>query len=494
MTSQSNVKKLFGQSSHYVMGTILATVSHLITFPIFTRLFSVADYGILSLITVGISTTVAFSKLGLTSASVRMYEECKAEESSYNLGNYYSTFFLAICASASIVTVLYAIFAYFFSGVIFGSALSGLFLFTSIIVLSRTIKFTLMSFLRAEQKTRLYNVLVVLFAYVGSGLSVVLVLFFIKGLWGFYVGQVIIEGVAVTLLLRYLFKSYKPCIKDFSISLLKEGLKYGVPLVGLEFLNHILSYGDRFFITLFCPPESLGLYSVGYNLSAYVSNVLLVPLLFAVTPLLMQTWTRDGKAATQKFLSSSLRYIALVLFPVFAGFIAVGKELLLLLASSKYSEASIIIPFAAVGIGCFALANFFNSGLIVYKKTNRIFFFSLSAAIINTVLNVVLIPRYNIVGAAVATLVAYGFFLVAIAISSFRLLPYSINYKKIFLYFVSSIIMTFITTLFSSNNLFLSLLVKVIMGVVVYCVVVLILDSEIRCVGLSMLKKWKNRV
>lgn len=478
--SQSNIKKLFGQSSHYVIGTALATFSHLFTFPIFTRIFSVADYGLLSLITVGVSTVLAISKLGLTTSSVRMYEECRTESGLYSLKNYYSTFFFTACVAGCVISTLYAVFVFFFVGILFDSVLSGLFLFSALIVCCKTVNVIFLSFLRAEQRTKLFNAFAVVLAYAGSGVCIFLVLFLIKGLWGFYTGQLIVESTALIILYRHLAKRYRPRMRDFSMPLLRVSLKFGLPLVGLEFLNHILTYGDRFLIKLFCEPEALGIYSVGYNLSSYVSNLMLVPLSFAVTPLLMQTWTRDGKEATQHFLTSTIRYVALVFFPVVAGFIAVGDELLLLLASAKYQDAGIIIPFAVVGVGFFALSNVLNAGLIIHKRTGKILLHSFIAALINVILNMILIPKFNIIGAAIATLISYGFFLVAISISSYSLLPFSIRYGKISLYFVLAVIMAYCTTMITIDNLLLSLLFKILLGVFLYSALVLAFDTEVR--------------
>jgi len=388
---RSNVRKLFAQSSHYAIGTALSLFVHLFTFPVFTRIFSVADYGMLSLITVTISTVLSLSKLGMTTSAVRMYEESHNEDGEFTAGNYYSTFFLTATSTGALISLGYAAFVFFFYDKLFHSPWAGLFLFTSLIICCRTVNAILSSFLRAGQQTKLLNTFNVICAYAGSGLSILLAIFFIKGLWGFYVAQLIVECAALFFLFRYLARRHTLTrFQDFSLPLLKTSLKFGLPLVGLEFLNHILTFGDRFLIQLFCEPDALGIYSVGYNLASYVSNILLVPLSFAVTPVLMETWTREGEEATRLFLGNSTRYVALVFFPVLAGFIAVRGELLLLLASSKYSEAGTIIPFAVVGVGFFALTNVFNAGLIIHKKTGKILLHSFIAAVLNIGLNLIL--------------------------------------------------------------------------------------------------------
>jgi len=485
---RSNVRKLFSQSSHYALGTALSLLSHLVTFPVFTRIFSVADYGILSLITVTISTVLAISKLGMTTSAVRMYEECHAEDGPFTRENYFSTFFLTACATASLISLGYAGFVFFFYEKLFNSPWSGLFLFTSLIVCFQTVSAVLSSFLRAGQQTKLLNSFNVIRSYAGSGLAILLALYIIKGLWGFYTAQLLVEFTALIILFRLTTREYLPRLRDFSLPLLKTSLAFGLPLVGLEFLNHILTFGDRFLIQLFCTPDALGIYSVGYNLASYISNILLVPLSFAVTPVLMETWTRDGREATRQFLGSSTRYVALVFFPVLAGFIAVRDELLLLLASAKYSEAGMIIPFAVVGVGFFALSNVFNAGLIIHKRTGKILLHSFIAAVLNILLNLVLIPKFGIIGAAVATVVAYGYFFGAITRSSFALLSFPLYYQKMGLYFFFALVMAFSTSLLTVDNLVLALVCKILLGIIIYSVLVLCFDGDIRKLSVQIIK------
>ncbi len=478
--SQSYTRKLFGHSSHYVLGTLLTTFAHFFTFPIFTRIFTVSEYGFLSLITVTISTVLASSKLGLTSASVRMYEECRKGTDIQSLRVYYSTFFIGAILTGTIIAFLYGSFTPSLAKVLSIPQLLPLFLVSALIVFFRTVNAVSLSFLRAAQKTKVFNVVNVVLTYTGSGLSIVLVLFFIKGLLGFYVGQLIIEAVAFFCMAVFLIRHEKISLPYFSPSLFQSALKFGLPLVGLEFLNHILTYGDRFLITLYCDAEQLGIYSVGYNLSSYVSNLLLVPLSFAVTPLLMQVWTKDGIGQTRNFLTNATRYVALFFFPIIAGFIGINKELLVLLASPKYIDSSSIIPFAVIGVGFFALSNLLNAGLIIYKRTDKILVYSFIAAFLNIILNMFLIPLYGIIGAAFATLISYFVFFVFVSVSSFRFLSFSVVYTKIIVYLLSSVVMMLLVSYVEIDNLLLRLVAKITLGVVSYSLLILSIDNDLR--------------
>ncbi len=480
MSSSSPVKRFFSQSSHYLTGTTLITLSHLFTFPIFTRVFSVAEYGYLSLITVSISTVLAISKLGLSNSAVRFYEESHAPRGMYTQDQYYSTFFLAACVTGAVITLLSALAAQLLSGIAFESSLKSLFLFASSIIFLRTLTATLMSFMRGAQKTKTYNLIETVTSYVSSGLSILLTLFWIKGLFGFYAGQIIALILLVLLLAGNILKKHDIRPANFSPGLFRESIRFGLPFVGLEFLNHILTYGDRFFINLFCPPEALGIYSVGYNLSGYVSNMIMVPLSCAATPILIRTWTQEGPEATSRFLASSVRYLTLFFFPAIMGFIALDEELIKILASEKYAGAAAIVPYAVIGIGFFALSNITNAGLIIHKRSDRILLHSAVAAILNTVLNIILIPRFSILGAAIATLVAYAWFFISITRSSYSRLQFSVPVGKIVLYFSCAVGMYLTIIMITFQSLYLTIMSRIAIGAMLYSLLILFFDSDIR--------------
>ncbi len=479
-SSQSSVRKLFSQSSHYLIGTALVTLSHLITFPIFTRIFSVADYGLLSLISITISVAFVISKFGITSSSVRFYEECRMKKANFTLDNYYSTFFITAVVTGFLTMLACFLIGYILLAASFDSTFSKLLFLAAVIVFLRTVVIALMSFIRAEQRTILFNLIDIANNYGGAACSILLSLFIIKGLYGFYTGQIIIFLCTFFLLFWRFSTVHRVDLKNFSWELFEESYKFGLPLIGLEFLNHILTFGDRFFIKIFCDADALGIYSVGYNLSTYISNIILIPLSMTIIPLLMKVWTNDGIEATKLFLSRSVRYVALAFCPIIAGFIAVNKELITLLASDKFSSASDVIPFVILGIGFLSLSQIFNAGIIIYKRTDKIIMYSFIAAIINTLLNITLIPRFNIMGAAYATLISYAFYFFVITTSAFSFLSFPIPYKKIFSYLAMSFLMYLATSMISMGHLLTTLLFKVAFGIFFYGLLVFSFDREIR--------------
>ena len=91
MTETSGLGKLLMHLKNYSLGSILVTGAGLISFPIFTRLLSTDEYGLLSLIAVTITFLVAIGKLGLQNPIVRFYSDAESEKDGWNLDKFYAT-------------------------------------------------------------------------------------------------------------------------------------------------------------------------------------------------------------------------------------------------------------------------------------------------------------------------------------------------------------------------------------------------------------------
>jgi len=492
----SIIRKLFNQSAHYFTGSFLGVIVHFITFPIFTRIFSIAEYGILGLVTVTLSTIMAVSKFGINNGAIRFYEDCRTEKNGYNLQRYYSTFLIATITISGIVSILFILTVINIPGTILAKNITNLLAFTSVIIFLKCTYIIFQTFKRAEQKTRIYTIIDLITGYLTIACSILFVFYFIKGLYGFYTGQIVVLSVAVLIFSCSLLRQWKIRLKYFSKNLFFESIKYGLPLMTFELMNHVLTYADRYLIQYYLNSERLGIYSVGYNISQYLSNLFFVPVSLVIIPVLMDTWTNKGAEDTKKFLSDSLKYFLFIIFPVVFGFIAVSGNLISFLASEKYYESYQIVPFVIIGMTFFTLTYIFNAGLTIFKKTGRILIFSVAVAVINVVLNMFLIPQYGILGAAYATLASFFIFFILIVFSSFQYLSFKIPIAAITRYLVFSLLMVLIMKIINVDGNLLNLLVKILVGGIVYSLLIFFFDKEIRnkCFVLIPNLKSKNGI
>src|SRR5581483_11041856 len=97
----NELKRLWSHSSHYLTGRFAVMALTFVSFPIFTRVFSVAEYGILSLVLKTVVIATALAKMGMQNAVQRFYAASVNEPDSEK--RFYSTMFLtAVAASAGV--------------------------------------------------------------------------------------------------------------------------------------------------------------------------------------------------------------------------------------------------------------------------------------------------------------------------------------------------------------------------------------------------------
>src|SRR5687767_13246022 len=101
--------KLFAHTSAYTVGSLLTTMAGLISFPIFTRIFSVDEYGLMSFISATLLFLVGFAKLGMQHSTVRFHGDTRVGDLEVTPTTYYSTVLLSMAVSAVIAAAALAI-------------------------------------------------------------------------------------------------------------------------------------------------------------------------------------------------------------------------------------------------------------------------------------------------------------------------------------------------------------------------------------------------
>jgi len=473
----SALKTLLKQSSHYFGGRIFIMAAALVSFPILTRIFSVAEYGIMNLIVTTIYVIIAITKLGFPNAIVRFYEEYKAKG---QLTGYYSTVFTGSLVAAATVTVLFILSIQLLPRTIIKNSTANLLSFAAILIFTRCMVDILTSFLRAEQRTKLYNILGIIRSYGSLAFSIFLVFFLVKGLYGFFVGQIIASIIMLFIMLIIFRERIKISLSCFSLVDLKQSIKFGFPLIWAEIGHLLLNYADRYLIQLYLGATPLGLYTAGYNLTTHITEAIIYPINYAMTPIYMNILVNKGEQQTKEFFTKLFTYFLLVMFPVVFGFIAVGRDLISFLASSKYLEACQILPYVVIGQALYSCTIILNAGLFINKKTSLVTYVMLGTCLLNVGLNIILIPRFGILGAAQATLISCLFYAVVLTYYSMKEFAFAIEYRRICSHLLASCIMFVIIRNIQLAGSLANLLVKVPAGALIYSLSVFFLDSEIR--------------
>ena len=238
--------------------------------------------------------------------------------------------------------------------------------------------------------------------------AVALLLLYERTAFAVLAATVIVEAAAVAV--RFVDLAARGAVSRPRLprSIITGAITYGAPLAVAGAAQLLLSYGDRLVIERILGLDAVATYSVSYDVADRLGDTLLVPAQLAVVPIVFRLWAEQGREATAQFVSRVLTYIIAILIPVAALYVIFSREIIVLLASAKYEESAALTPYLLPGV-LLASVNFIVVvGHTITKNTGRLALNVAAVAVLNLALNLLLIPRWHLVGAAVATTIAYA--------------------------------------------------------------------------------------
>jgi O-antigen/teichoic acid export membrane protein len=423
----AQIKRLAQRSSLYFVSNLLVVLCGAISLPLWTRLFTREQYGLFALFNVTITFMAVFSKFGMQHAALRFYSEAHSEKSSLEPKTYFSTTIIGATALSLAVTAVVVGATWAWLRAEPSHAFLALLLPAGAVVVVRSMSNVLMNMLRAEQKATLHAILHAARRYGRLVFALAMVLILGIEVRNIYLGWLVAAGLLATFLTLRLIRLGRLSFTAFSPSFFKQALAYSFPMIWLEVSNSILTLGDRYVLQYVMGAEAVGVYSVGYNTGSLAQSLLARPLRMAIVPMYLALWAAKGTAATTEFLGKALRYYCMLGVPLALTVTWYREEIITLLVTSRFIESAEILPFIIAPLVLYGGYGIFAAGLYIHKKTSVLMYSTIVAAVVNVLLNLVLVPRYGLLGAALATLIAYVVLAVIVYVQANRLVAVPID-------------------------------------------------------------------
>ena len=465
----------------YSSGSFLVAIAGLVSFPFITRLLSVEDYGIMNLISLTLMLLIGLGKAGLQRSIVRFGSEARAGNKPFTEADVYLTSIVTMLLIALAIQTIWSFASQFLPISLVGDErVYAIFILTGMMVIGQILYSGLSNILVSEKSSVTLSIIEVLKRYSLLALIIPGLMLADEKLKVFYVISGAHELVFCVVLLVICQRSFAILQGRVSLSLLRQLLAFGIPLVGFELLFYVFAYADRVQINYFLGTYEVGLYSAAYNLCLYLKTIFVVSLVTAITPMYMDRWETEGREATEAFLSLVLRYYLLLSIPTTVGATLIGQDLIDFLAGDKYVEAHSVIPYVIVGMLIDGITAVMAAGLQIEKRSGLMMTVMGCAALLNFALNPILIPLFGIEGAAMATLVSYTFFTGLCWYIGRNILTIRIDPRPVICYAIAAAIMALAVLAVDMPLGAASLFVKASLGAVVFALAALILDGDLR--------------
>ena len=228
----------------------------------------------------------------------------------------------------------------------------------------------------------------------------------------------------------------------------------------------IIHSSDRYMIGYFTSSALVGVYSAAYGVGQVISKFN-NPIGIILFPTVSKLWDEGNISEVKTHLRLSLKYFLMFAIPSAFGLSVLAKSLLLILSTSEFVSGAILIPFVAFGMILYYATNPSRYILTSVKRTNLIAISLGASSICNIVLNILLIPKIGILGAAIATLITYTLVGIVLPLLALKYLRFKIDWTFIIKSIIASSIMGGLIIIFSPTGL-ISVIIAIIGGALVY--------------------------
>jgi len=291
------------------------------------------------------------------------------------------------------------------------------------------------------------------------------------GLFGAAVAYVL-SIILTTILSFYFLNKIFPVLSKIKTNFItNELINYSLPLLFSTILAQFIDWTSILMMGYFRTANEVGIYNVALPTATLLSIIPggIIAIFFPVmTELLAKKKSKDF----EQTLKVSSKWIFFINLPIFFILLLFSKQILLFFFGKEYLIGSFTLIVLSFGYVIYQTFNVCNSTLNVIKKTKMNLINTLTAAIVNIVLNYILIPKYGIIGGAIATSISLSIFGILAFIEVYyltKIISIKWNYLKA--------IIAGLLSFFFITKINLNFILLIIMFFVIYSTFLIILRS-----------------
>lgn len=412
MEKESRKKYLFKNTILFSIGNFGSRIITFFLVPLYTNVLTVSQYGTVDLITVLATVIAPIITLNISEAVMRFLMD-KNDNKSEILNISIIISFVAFILSLLLIPVFK-----FFSVTSEYSLLLSLYLF------SFSISTILMCYIRGMEKLMYYSIISIIQTLIIALLNIVFLMKFKLGISGYILAYSIayIVSSILCIILGKIFREFKTL--KVNKGLLVEMTKYSLLLIPNALMWWIMNSLDRVMITSMISIDANGIYAVSYKIPT---------ILMTLTSIFNQAWMYSAvkeKDSDDKdeYTNNVLKNLSIIIITTAAFLTIILKPLMSVYVGNTFFEAWKYVPPLLLGTVFLTMATFLSNEYTVNKDSAGFLKSSTIGAVVNLILNFLLINLFGILGAAVATCVGY---LTVLIFRIFDTKKYvKINYKE----------------------------------------------------------------
>ena len=303
----------------------------------------------------------------------------------------------------------------------------------------------------------------------------VLLGFSVYGLMGGQIVGIILSGI---LCIKYF--TFKPA--KFGFRHVKSLFIYGFWIFLISTGSTVFAYSDTIFIDYFMTNGDVGIYRVAFQFTT-VAIFIASAIALSLTPKI-SNWSANNQWEKIALpVSRGITFALILAVPVFTGGLLLADKLLYYFYGADFAEGATACTILLLVQVISVFITLLGVALTASDHARQSFYATASAALINIILNCLLIPILGINGAALATLISYSVNAILIAYFLKRYITVKIEKRPILNIIISAAVMglfVFIYKIFVPLDNVILTLIPVCIGAVIYFFLLFKIDRGIR--------------
>jgi O-antigen/teichoic acid export membrane protein len=393
------MQKLINNTVTYGIGSVSTKLIGIAILPLLTMYLSPSDFGVIGILTMLSIFLNALMSLGFgTSIGVVFFEtEDKDKRQDVILTAFWGLVFFNI-----ILLILIVPFSEYISEKLVGSVTyykETLFTVISTSIMTCALPFMLN--IQFQEKAKRYVAGNIMISFLSLIAYIIYVVVLKKGLIGYF--YAFFTTQLFTLIIFLLLNNFQISFK-FKKNVFQKLLKHGIPMIPSFFSLFVLAQSNRYILKIFSNIESVGIYTIGYNIGS-VMQLIINAFSSAWTPYFLSFINKQDEVATH--FGKILRNYTIIVGFIVVCFFVFGKVIIMVFINENYIESYKVIGFVALSNFFIGLFNLFLPPIYFEKEVHFISLIQIISSVLSIIFNVVLIYFLGFFGAAIALSLGY---------------------------------------------------------------------------------------
>ena len=391
MNSENRNKTLLQGIGIYAIGTFGTKIMSFFIVPLYTYYIATSDMGVYDILISTINLLTPIITLQISDAAYRwvIREDVKDKE------RYLRTTIQVLLINCTIALCIIIAVNRFLLPIPFCAY------FGIVLLLSRALQ-TFQKLLRALKKQMLFAVSGLSYTIIFLVLNVIHLCVFHMGVEGLFQSAIIANSVAIIIILIVEPRLRLNIFRRVDTELVKEMYRYSIPLVP-NYLNWwVINFSDRYIVLFALGSSFNGLLAIAHKFPSLLQSTL---------GLVTNSWqdlsVADSDANIGDYYTVVFQKLYRLALTCLLFVIPATKVIIVLIMSESYKVSCDYVAFYYLGTVFQSFSSFYGVGYLRSKQTKKAFTTSICGAIVNAVVNILLIRVIGLQAAAISTFIGF---------------------------------------------------------------------------------------